>query len=151
MDTKERDELIAKLLSEGVSLSDVQKQLRSEHDLNLTYMELRLIALDLEVDWSKQDAEEEQQETIDDITDVQTDDQPAGDGKTTVEVSKLVRPGALVSGDVTFKSGARAEWALDQMGRLSLNPVEGTGKPDEDDLQEFQVELQRVVQQHLGG
>ena len=69
-----------------------------------------------------------------------------GEGKTVVNVSKLVRPGAVMSGDVKFKSGARAEWSLDPIGRLSLNPAGSSGSPTEEDLQDFQIELQKSLQ-----
>ncbi len=143
MDTKERDALIAKLLSQGMSLSDVQKHLEVEHAIKLTYMDLRLISADLNVDWSRQ----ETAKPIPDLSEIPADDPPPS--ATQVNVSKVVRPGALFSGDVTFKSGARGEWALDRYGRLALNQAEGAAKPTEDDLQDFQVELQKVLQSKM--
>ena len=55
MTNKERDELIARKLNEGMSLSDVQKLLADEYDQRMTFLELRLIAADLSVDWQKHD------------------------------------------------------------------------------------------------
>jgi hypothetical protein len=46
---------------------------------------------------------------------------------------------------VEFASGAKAEWFVDAMGRLALNPAPGSAKPTECDIQEFQVELQRKL------
>jgi hypothetical protein len=43
---------------------------------------------------------------------------------------------------VSFGSGASGNWCLDQMGRLMFEKLEG--KPDRQDLQEFQLELQRM-------
>jgi hypothetical protein len=62
-------------------------------------------------------------------------------GKTTVEVSKLVKPGCVASGSVQFGSGAKADWFLDQYGRLGLDKA--VGKPDKQDVAEFQAELQK--------
>ena len=56
MDTQERNAIIAKLIADGMSLGDVQKTLESEHNIKMTYMELRLLSSELAVDWSKQDA-----------------------------------------------------------------------------------------------
>ncbi|MGN0867096.1 MAG: hypothetical protein ACI4SG_05415 [Oligosphaeraceae bacterium] len=66
-------------------------------------------------------------------------------GATTVEVSKVVRPGASLSGTVKFGSGASGEWYVDAYGRLGLNLDEGSAKPDQQDVQEFQVELQKAL------
>jgi DNA-binding transcriptional MerR regulator len=142
MENSERDEIIARHLGEGTSLSEIQKILQEEHDVNLTYMELRLISSGLEVNWSKLDPPEEEKV---DVEDVVQEPEATGNGETVVNVSKVVRPGAVVSGDVTFKSGARAEWYLDQLGRLGLNPTHNSGKPSEEELQEFQQELQGVL------
>ena len=64
-------------------------------------------------------------------------------GKTTVEVSPIARPGAVASGSVKFGSGVTAEWMLDQYGRLGLDKP--TGKPTEQDIKEFQIELQKAL------
>ena len=68
---------------------------------------------------------------------------PALRGKTTVELSPLVRPGAIASGSVKFGSGASADWFLDQQGRLGLEKAKG--QPDRQDIQEFQIELQKAL------
>ena len=59
-----------------------------------------------------------------------------------MEKSGLVRPGALASGTVSFGSGAKAEWIVDQMGRLGLENV--VGEPTEEDFAEFQQELRKL-------
>ena len=63
-------------------------------------------------------------------------------GRTTVTIDQLARPGFLATGGVSFGSGASGNWCLDQMGRLMFEKLEG--KPDRQDLQEFQLELQRM-------
>ena len=143
METTERDQLIGRLLQEGNTLSDVQKVLEEEHDVKLTYMELRLITSELEVNWSAFDPPEP--EPGEEVVEPDVLDAP-GAGKTTVTVSKIQRPGAVASGDVTFASGATAEWYFDAMGRLSLNPTGSGERPTEEDVQDFQVELQTVMQ-----
>ena len=60
-------------------------------------------------------------------------------------LSGQFRPGAAVSGTVKFGSGASGEWYLDQFGRLGFIPDEGSGKPDQQDIQEFQVEVQKAL------
>lgn len=185
---KQRDAFISKCIDDGMSLSEIQKALVAQFDLHLTYMELRLIAADLEVSWDKQDAKAEaahphtqpaqkasaanahahSQSTRNDVADdmpdnyaddamdsdsVDADDDaaPAADDdaapadKTTVEISQIVRPGTSLSGKVHFGSGASGEWYVDGMGRLGFEPDEGSSKPNDQDLREFQVELRRAL------
>jgi hypothetical protein len=145
MTDQERNELIARKLSEGMSLSDVQKLLASEHGIQMTYLALRLLAADLPVTWQRAPPKPKQ-EPAKPVT-LEDDDEALDEphGRTVVTVSKLVRPGAAMSGEVTFASGARAEWFLDGMGRLGLNPAADSKRPTQDDLHEFQVELQRKL------
>jgi len=141
MDIEERNQFIAACLNEGKSLSDVQKLL-VEKGVNLTYFDLRLLAADLTVNWTKLDPKVSVKPKPAGPEATVLDATPAGTGKTEVTVSRLVRPGAAMSGDVTFASGAKAEWFLDPSGRLGLNPAKGSSKPTEDDLVAFQEELQ---------
>lgn len=63
-------------------------------------------------------------------------------GGTVVELSPIARPGAVASGTVKFGSGVTADWVLDRTGRVGLdNP---TGSPTQQDIQEFQMELQKL-------
>ncbi len=184
---KERDAFISKCIDDGMSLSEIQKALVAQFDLHLTYMELRLIAADLQVSWDKQDAKAEaahphtqptpkaaahaqpQQHGMrdeaaapevdayaDDAMDADTDFPPEDDAtaadddaapasKTTVEISQIVRPGTSLSGKVHFGSGASGEWYVDGMGRLGFEPDEGSSKPNDQDIREFQVELRRAL------
>ena len=111
-------------------------------------MELRLISSDLEVNWEKVDSANAKPKSKIIDPNASSEDNANGGvgGKTVVTVSKVVRPGAVMSGDVRFKSGATAEWQLDQLGRLGLNPTGNSEKPTEADIQEFQMELQTQLQ-----
>ena len=146
MEIEARNQFIAACLNEGKSLSDVQKLL-VEKGVNLTYFDLRLLAADLTVNWTKLDPKVSDHPKpapgpAENVLDAAPAGAGGGAGKTEVTVSRLVRPGSAMSGDVTFASGAKAEWFLDQSGRLGLNPAKGSSKPTEDDLVAFQEELQ---------
>ena len=169
MENKERDAFILKSLNQGMSLSDVQKGLEEQFAIRMTYLDLRMIAAELDVDWKKQDKpapvkkleiedensatpqpedawEDGEGEGEADLDEAPEDDlAPDGGGKTKVTVSKLVRPGAALSGDVEFSSGAKGDWYVDNMGRLGFNPAEGSGQPSQKDLKEFQQELQKAL------
>ena len=59
-----------------------------------------------------------------------------------VTVDQLTRPGAIVSGKVTFSDGNIADWYLDQMGRLGLAPQKQGYRPPAADVQQFQAALE---------
>lgn len=143
MNIEERNQFIAVKLDEGMSLPEVQKLLADEHGINMTYLELRLATAELPVDWKKHDKEEPPQKEPVAAADLGAPAQP--ESGTKVSVSKLVRPGASMSGEVEFASGAKAEWFVDAMGRLGLNPAPGSSNPTEQDLREFQTELQHKL------
>ena len=143
MNTEERDRFIKAKLDQGMSLSEVQKVLAAEHGVTMTYLDLRLLAAEMKVDWKKQDKARPPEKKTAVATDLKEEHGRASGTK--VNVSRLVRPGAAMSGDVEFASGAKAEWFVDAMGRLGLQPAPGSSKPTERDIQEFQTELQRKL------
>ena len=57
-------------------------------------------------------------------------------------VDQIARPGAMVSGKVTFSDGQKADWYLDQTGRLGMMPAVQGYKPLPADVQQFQLALQ---------
>ena len=148
MDEMQVKRFVAQKLHEGVKLTDIQNMLVDELNCKMTFLELRLLAAELEdVDWSQFDPQEKKAE--DDETAAPAEgaaaEASAGDGATKVEISRLSRPGAMMHGTVTFASGASAEWLIDQMGQLGLDKVQG--EPTQDDLKAFQDELRRMFQQ----
>lgn len=149
---------VAQKLQEGIKLSDIQNLLADELDCRMTFLDLRLLAAELEdVDWSQFDPKEKKAEeapapaapAADEATpaaepaaDSAAEAAPAAAGSTVVELSRLSRPGAMAHGTVTFASGVTAEWLIDEMGRLGLDKV--SGQPTEQDIQDFQVELRKL-------
>ncbi|MDD5728055.1 MAG: hypothetical protein PHV59_05770 [Victivallales bacterium] len=141
---------MAQKLSEGRSLAEIQKLIEEEFQQRMTFLEVRLMASNL-VDWEKEvekanaDREAEKTEQAENAEDDVTNDSSAASdspGKCVVELSKLVKPGAIAHGSVKFPSGASGSWLLDQMGRLGLEKT--SAKPTEEDLQAFQQELQKL-------
>lgn len=72
----------------------------------------------------------------------------AGPGGVTLELDRIVQPGAAVSGNVTFSDGVTGKWALDQSGRLMLETGQKGYQPSAPDVQAFQRELQTQLQRH---
>ena len=73
---------------------------------------------------------------------------PAAAGSVKVEIDRLVRPGAVVSGTVTFSDGTAGKWAMDQYGRLMLDTGKKGYQPSPGDVQIFQRELSSQLQRH---
>jgi hypothetical protein len=73
---------------------------------------------------------------------------PAGSGGVKVELDRVVRPGATVSGTVVFSDGTTGKWALDQLGRLMLDTGKKGYQPSASDVQAFQRELSLQLQRH---
>ena len=158
MDDMTIKRFVAQKLQEGIKLSDIQNLLADELDCRMTFLDLRLLAAELEdVDWSQFDPKEKKAEeapapaapAADEATpaaepaaDSAAEAAPAAAGSTVVELSRLSRPGAMAHGTVTFASGVTAEWLIDEMGRLGLDKV--SGQPTEQDIQDFQVELRKL-------
>ena len=78
----------------------------------------------------------------------ETADPAGGSANVKVEVDRIVRPGAVVSGSVTFSDGVSGKWALDQYGRLMLDMSRKGYQPAAPDVQAFQQELSRLLQRH---
>ena len=171
MNQQQIKDFIAQKVPEGLSLSKIQDLLK-EQGVHITFMELRLLAAEIEeAVWKQNEKEEapapaepakaaevppaaEAEAMADGPADAEParpaspapeepQAKPAGPrGKTTVELSKIARPGAAASGTVKFGSGVTAEWVVDQFGRLGLENA--SGQPDQQDVREFQVELQKL-------
>jgi hypothetical protein len=73
---------------------------------------------------------------------------PGGAGGVKVDLDRVVRPGAVVSGSVTFSDGVSAKWAMDQYGRLMLDAGKKGYQPSAADVQAFQRTLSHQLQRH---
>ena len=69
-------------------------------------------------------------------------------GGVTVDIDRVVRPGSVVSGTVSFSDGTSGKWALDQYGRLMLDTGKPGYQPSAPDVQAFQRELSAQLQRH---
>jgi hypothetical protein len=144
-----QQQTIAAWIADGAKLSEVQSRLASELGLRLTYMEVRFLVDDLKLRLKDPEpAKPTPPPAPAPTTPVAATDSPApapGLGKVSVSVDQIARPGALVSGNVTFSDGMSASWYLDQTGRLGLVPKQQGYKPAPADIQEFQMALEREM------
>ena len=157
MNRDEVKKIVYESLQQGLSLSDIQKILHDKGEI-ITFLDLRLLASELEnLDWKKLAGEKDtpppetkkKEEAADKTASEDEEDVISGDkgewsGGTKIEISKITRPGVALSGSVTFASGVKADWFVDQMGRMGLEKT--TGKPTPEDIKGFQEELQKQLQ-----
>ena len=155
---------VAAWIKAGLKLSDIQKRLADEFDLHLTYIEVRFLVDDLKL--TPKDIEPARPVEVGGKQGnagagaapggkpaagqaVQAQrpgaEAPAAVGGVSVTVDQIARPGAMVSGGVTFRDGNKADWYLDQLGRLGVVPKQQGYKPTPADVQEFQAELQNEL------
>lgn len=152
--TQEQKDLVKQWVAAGDNLSDIQKKIRDEFKLPVTFIDVRFLVLDLglsirekadskpaSLDLSKPKPAAEQEEAG-------LEEEEAGDlpGGVTVELDRVMKPGALASGSARFSDGQTAQWTLDQFGRLGLSAGKPGYRPSQEDLQAFQQELARILQ-----
>ena len=157
MTQEEIKQFIADKTAEGMSLTAIQDAL-SAQGVKIRFMELRLLAAEIESVLAKKEADkaaaeapapEEKKAEEAPAPAPAEPAAPAPDGAakvrgaTTVSVSPIQRPGFAMSGSVSFGSGVTADWYVDQTGRLGLDNA--SGQPDEQDIQEFQLELRKAL------
>ncbi|MCD8070075.1 MAG: hypothetical protein LUE08_01645 [Akkermansiaceae bacterium] len=132
---------------EGMDLNAIQKALKDEFGLHLTYMDTRFLILDHHIELRTpaapgKDAAPAQEETP------LPAQQPEAAGGVRITVDELQQPGMYLSGKVSFPSGATGSWFFDTLGQLSWEP--GAGKPTPAEMADFQKELGRVLRSRLG-
>ena len=120
-------------------MADLQRRLKEEFDLGITYMDTRFLVLDLGLELKEEEKAPEKKPEEELKAAVPT-------GKVEVTIDELVLPGALVSGRVSFSDGEGGTWLIDQSGRPGLDPDSANYRPTPEDIAEFQVQLRALLQ-----
>ncbi|MEI8244065.1 MAG: hypothetical protein WCI17_12415 [bacterium] len=157
--TIEQRQAVKRWVDEGTGLSQVQTRIKAEFGVSLTFLATRMLVQELgaqvkdkpepkkpapppaAVPPEGEDADEMEEEPA-------AAGAPDGliGGKVSVSLDRVVRAGAMASGDVTFSDGTRVKWMLDQMGRLALDGAKPGYRPPAQDIQEFQNQLRAQLQ-----
>ena len=148
--TEEQKEKVTEWINQGQGLSEIQKGLDNEFGIKKTFMEVRFLVDDLGLALKDKEPERTREDelALDEAGGSQTGDQQqggSGGGQVSVAIDDVTRPDAVVSGKVTFSDGMKADWYLDQMGRLGLMPQKDGYQPSQDDVQAFQSQLQNEL------
>ena len=158
--TDAQKQQVAAWIEQGLKLSEIQNKLAAEFSATLTYMEVRFLIDDLKL--KPKDPEPPKpppapapaaappaglapEDEPDELEPEAPAPAAAGTGNVKVSVDQVTRPGAMVSGKVTFSDGQTAEWYLDQLGRLGLTPQTAGYRPPQADVMIFQTQLQAAL------
>jgi hypothetical protein len=144
---------VAGWIADGLKLSEIQNRIASELGVRMTYMDVRFLVDDLKLT----PKDPEPPKPVAPIAPpagappqkpanaLKVEDAPVPESAVSgvsVSVDHLARPGAVVSGKVTFSDGKKADWYIDQTGRLGLVPGEAGYRPPTADVQQFQIALE---------
>ncbi|BCX50165.1 hypothetical protein HAHE_40730 [Haloferula helveola] len=142
--TEDQKSALHQWAAEGATIADLQKRLKDEFGVGITYMDARFLVLDLGVQIQEEKEEEPQAQPEEAVVE---ESAPAGGGSVTVTMDSVAVPGAMVSGKVTFSDGEGAIWMIDQMGRPGLDPDTPGYRPSPEDIESFQKQLTELVRQ----
>jgi hypothetical protein len=140
--TGEQKDALYRWAAEGATMADLQRRLKDEFGLGITYMDTRFLVLDLKLELREEPKAEEKKPEDGVVL-----EPPAPTGVVTVTMDDLVLPGALVSGRVTFSDGEAGTWLIDQTGRPGLDPDKPGYRPTAEDIAEFQTQLRGLLRQ----
>ena len=157
--TKEQRQAVKQWVDAGTGLSQVQTRIKAEFGVSLTFLATRMLVQEIGANVKDKPEPKKPAPPVDDAEpraddlDAMDEEAPAAPapdgiigGKVSVTSDRVVRAGAVASGEVTFSDGTRAKWLLDQMGRLALDGAKPGYRPPAQDLQEFQVQLRSLLQ-----
>ena len=152
---EEQKILVTQWVKEGCGLSEIQRRMTDQFKLSLTYMDVRFLIIELGLDIQDKRKSPPATQTIspsadpiapvtEEIPDLAPEPQ-TGPGGVIVDVDRLTIPGSLVSGTVVVSDGVKANWSLDQGGRLALGASDKNYRPSAQDVQEFQMAIAREL------
>lgn len=136
--SQDQKDALHRWAAEGATMSDLQRRLKEDFEIAVTYMDTRFLVLDLGIELR------EEPKPVEKVPEVV---EKVATGEVTVTMDSLALPGSLVSGKVTFSDGETAIWMLDQTGRPGLDPDTPGYRPVQEDIIEFQKQLRSLIEQ----
>ena len=155
--TPQQRQLVEQWAADGANLNQIQDRLRSECDTTLTYMETRLLIMELGVKLQDKPREVEKPAPAPapatpaaDGEEAVADEALAPDATTggalKISVDEVPPAGAIISGRVTFSDGVTVQWFMDQQGRFGMRGPAPGYQPPAADIPAFQAELDNILQ-----
>ena len=168
--SEEQKRTVAEWLAAGAGVAEIQKRISSEFNIDMTYLDVRLLVADLPQPVEPETPKDEPAglEGVagadgygegDEAGGYPAEggmpspgtpdlDQAAGEpqgeqapAELSVSVDPLAPPGMIACGSVVFSDGTTGKWALDQMGRLGLSGLPEGYRPSPEDGAQFQPKL----------
>lgn len=146
--TQEQSDEIKKSLQGGANVGDIQKLLSEKFGINMTYMDVRFLLDDLNLELvDKPEPKKPEAEASASPAEVPASLKApqAQLGGVQLELSPVMRPGMIAAGNVTFSDGVKASWEIDQDGRLRLDGAAPDYRPSDADLADFQTKLRSAL------
>lgn len=135
-------------VAEGASLSQIQTRLAAELGVTMTFMDVRFLVDDLNLTLIEKEEPKKPEEPAAEAATAA--DEPAAApaaGGVTVEVDTIAQPHAMISGNVTFSDGQKADWYIDHQGRPGMTARVPGYRPTQEDILVFQTKLDAALRQ----
>ena len=161
--TESQRDAVAEWFAAGASLDEIQKRLKSEFGVHMTYLDLRLMVAELpqpkeeepEIPEAADDSDFPETPESQDVQDnPESPEDPEASGNSdsesqaanvTVDLDAITIPGTMASGNVTFTDGTKGKWYLDGYGRLGLGETPPGYRPPPADAALFQARLMELL------
>ncbi len=149
--TPEQISKVSAWVADGATLSQIQERLSSQFEVSMTYMDVRFLVDDLNLALIEKEEPKKPEEAAAEAAPAEAAT-PAGPtaqgaGVVTVEVDTIAQPHAMVSGNVTFSDGEKADWYIDHQGRPGMAARTIGYRPTPQDITDFQVKLDAALRQ----
>lgn len=138
--SQEQTEEVKKAISEGAKIADIQKLISEKFGMSMTYMDVRFLLDDLNLEIKEKEKPEEKP-----APESEKKPEDAAPGGLRVEIDPVQRPGVVAGGKVAFSDGTNATWELDMEGRLRLGGTPEGYRPSPEDIQDFQTKLRELL------
>ncbi len=145
--TDSQKEAVSNWIAEGKSLADVQRLLREEFSISMTYMDVRFLIDDLNISMEEKT---EEVENADGDSEKVEEPEVVEEGfghSVNVDVDAVTPPGALMSGSATFSDGVTLGWQLLANGQLGLTPGDDNPayRPSAEDMEDFRIQMDGII------
>lgn len=142
--TDSQKETVSDWITQGKSLAEVQRLLRKEFSISLTYMDVRFLVDDLNIAPNETQADEAD-ETDEKVEEPEVVEEGLSHS-VSIEVDAISPPGALMSGSATFSDAVTLGWQLMSNGQLGLIPGDTPDyRPSSEDMQDFRVQMDGIL------
>lgn len=141
---------VAAWVAAGATLAQVQTRLSAELGITMTFMDVRFLVDDLDLTLVEKEEPKKPDEAATEADPSPAEAEaavPTAGGTVTVEVDSIAQPHAMISGNVTFSDGQKADWYIDHQGRPGMAARVPGYRPTPADISEFQTKLDAALRQ----